>query len=320
MALAYEDENRKRKALMGQMTDSPTQLTEAIPGQGAAMPSAPPVPTGGNMTFDKAIQRGYKEDTANPGHALMNSGSGPTKEENAAFRAANGTPESWAEVDRLSGLQGAEGSDSSMPPLPTEPPPLPGDDRQQPTTPGLTPEFKGDFSRLTGYDKEKFDANKDDAKYQIGRTLSGFDPRQGITPEVLAALNALGYGNFSGSGQRLSLKGLTDKGRAANLQGDYEGADFIQGFSGGNGKWAYADPVEEAKQASMAGGSGGGIDGTPGTYSDTSGDYPPEMQAALNGGGVPTDNAYFMKLLDQLQKASGPESTNRKALMTLMKQ
>src|SRR5262245_54996324 len=49
-----------------------------------------------------------------------------------------------------------------------------------------------DFSRMTGYDEGKFNANKQDAKYQIGRTLAQFDPRQGITPEVLQALNGLG--------------------------------------------------------------------------------------------------------------------------------
>jgi hypothetical protein len=106
-----------------------------------------------------------------------------------------------------------------------------------------------DFGRMTGYDQGKWDANKQDAKYQIGRTLAQFDPRQGVTPEVLAGLNGLGYGTFSGQGDKLNLTGLTDKGRQNKLSGDYSGADFIQGFKSGNGKWGYADPFAEAQQA-----------------------------------------------------------------------
>lgn len=143
------------------------------------------------------------------------------------------------------------------------------------TATGASTAPAGDFSRLMGYDKGKFDANKDDAKYQMGRVLSQFDPRQGITPDVLAALNGLGYGNFSGTGQNLSLSGLTDKGRQANLQGDYNKADFIGGYSGGNGKWTYADPVEEAKQAAQGG--GGGLGPIP------AGGGNAWMDAALNG-------------------------------------
>lgn len=114
-----------------------------------------------------------------------------------------------------------------------------------------------DFSRLTGYDQGKFDANKDDGKYQVGGALSQHDPRLGITPDVLKSLNALGYGTYSGSGQKLSLTGLTDKGRAAGIQGDFRDADYVVGFSGGDGKWGYVDPVQESRDAAK-GGAGGG--------------------------------------------------------------
>lgn len=104
-----------------------------------------------------------------------------------------------------------------------------------------------DFSRLVGYDAGKFnDPNKKSAKYQIGHTLAGFDPTQGITPDVVNALNGLGLGTFSGSGDKLNLSGLTDAGRQAGLTGNYTGADFIQGFKSGNGKWGYSDPFAEA--------------------------------------------------------------------------
>lgn len=126
----------------------------------------------------------------------------------------------------------------------------------------------GDFSRLQGYDAGKFnDPNKQTAKYQMGRTLAGFDPSKGLTPEVLAALNALGFGTFSGQGDKLSLSGLTEAGRKAGLVGDYKDADFNVGFKTGNGKWGYQDPAYEAmyptETASAGSGSGGGLGGDP---------------------------------------------------------
>lgn len=127
-----------------------------------------------------------------------------------------------------------------------------------------------DFSRMTGYDQTKWDANKQDAKYQMGRTLAQFDPRGGITPEVVEALNKLGYGTFSGQGDKLALSGLTEFGRQHKLSGDYTGADFIQGFKSGNGKWGYADPVAEAAET---------------------GSLSPELLAILQGGDIQQQTA-----------------------------
>ena len=159
-----------------------------------------------------------------------------------------------------------------------------------------------DFSRLSGYDEGKFNANKNDAKYQMGGVLSGFDPRQGVTPEVLAGLNKLGYGTFSGQGDKLSLSGLTDAGRAANLQGDYKDADFIGGFKTGNGKWGYADPVEEAKQAAAAP-QGGQMMPFMGSRiaSPLQSSGSDNVQAALGQmGGAATDSSLLQKLIAQL--------------------
>jgi hypothetical protein len=121
------------------------------------------------------------------------------------------------------------------------------------------------FGWLTGYDQNKFnDPKHTSAKYSIGRILSQFDPSKGITPEVIAALNSLGYGTFSGNGDKLSLTGLTDAGRQAGLTGDYNGADFVVGYNSGHGLWGYADPVAEAAQGGGAGGTANG--GSTTTY------------------------------------------------------
>lgn len=152
-----------------------------------------------------------------------------------------------------------------------------------------------------GYNRDKLnDQNKQNAKYSMGRTLAGFDSRQGITPDVLAALNALGYGTFSGQGDKLSLAGLTDKGRQAELVGDYQGADFIEGFKGGNGKWSYQDPAEEARLAREAPpGLGGGLPNMGGMHPLLGGDALANIQAALGQFSGPSSN--IQALLAQLQ-------------------
>lgn len=153
-----------------------------------------------------------------------------------------------------------------------------------------------DFSRLVGYDQGKFnDPNKQSAKYQIGRTLSGFDSTKGLTPEAIAALNGLGFGSYTGQGDKLSLSGLTDKGRQAGLVGDFKDADFNVGFKSGNGKWGYADPAEEARVAAEGGGASpaGGGGGMSLTSLDPllSGDPMAKIQAALSKLQGPRDNA-----------------------------
>lgn len=163
-----------------------------------------------------------------------------------------------------------------------------------------------DFSRLAGYNEDKFNANKDDAKYQMGGVLSGFDPRQGITPDVLAALNKLGYGNFSGQGDKLSLSGLTDAGRKANLTGDYKDADFVQGLHGGNGKWGYADPAAEAAQ--------GGMDpagAVPNPLMNT-------MPGGVGGNAALGSEDFFKQLMQRAQAAAGPGAMDQNALLSQM--
>lgn len=141
------------------------------------------------------------------------------------------------------------GAPESAPPQPTAPASAPASSAPPPQT--STPAPWAARYGYEGYNRDKLlDPTHKSAKYQIGRTLiGGFDPRQGFTPEAIAALNGLGFGTFSGSGQKLSLRGLTDAGRAAGLLGDYTDADFIKGFDTGNGIWHYSDPYAESLSA-----------------------------------------------------------------------
>lgn len=164
-----------------------------------------------------------------------------------------------------------------------------------------------DYSRLSaGFSRDKLnDPNKHSAKYDMARTFAGFDPKQGVTSDVLAALNKLGYGTFSGSGDKVNLSGLTDVGRKAGLTGDYSGADDIQGLHSDNPQWGYADPYAEAQQgggsAPVGAPMGGG--GLPGGNIDSllSGDPMAQIQAALaQYAGQPRSNASAL-----LQKLAG---------------
>lgn len=98
-----------------------------------------------------------------------------------------------------------------------------------------------DFGRVMGFDAGKFnDPNKHDFKYDTGRVLSRFDPRQGFTPDVIAALNnELGgtYGNFSGSGDKLSLTGA----KGAKDAADFANQDWVYALKAGNDatKWNF---------------------------------------------------------------------------------
>jgi hypothetical protein len=87
--------------------------------------------------------------------------------------------------------------------------------------------------RLEGFDQGKLDSGHDSPKYQIGRTLSNFDPRGGLTPEALEALNKLGIGTFSGT---------RDKLRVENGDPRFNGLsefDVVRDFDG-TGDWQFA--------------------------------------------------------------------------------
>jgi hypothetical protein len=106
-------------------------------------------------------------------------------------------------------------------------------------------------SALEGYDSGKLNSGHASPKYLIGRTLSNFDPRQGVTPEVLAALNSLGIGQFSGS---------KDKVQIANGDPRFEGVnaiDLVRGFNDPNsgGGWQFgAEGGPSQAAAPQAGG------------------------------------------------------------------
>lgn len=157
-------------------------------------------------------------------------------------------------VDELGGLPGAGGLQAPA----GMPPPIegPNADPLGPASPEpMAAPRQQDFGRTMGYDAGKFnDPNKRDFKYDTGRILSQFDPRQGFTPDVLAELNKLDYGTFSAGRDpsRLSLTGAKN----AKDAGDFTDQDWVFAHKANNDatKWNYGGGAVADAEAARGGG------------------------------------------------------------------
>lgn len=186
---------------------------------------------------------------------------------------------------------------------------VPGADKAK-SDPFSIPDSVYSTAAPSGWDPAKWaDKNKHDAKYDMRRVLNDLDPKQGWTPDALARVNSLGYGQFtSDGGDGLNLSGITDAGRKAGLSGDYQGADFINGFKGDHPTWGYSDPVAEAAEAKAAGPARKMI-GQMGA-----GAGPSSFQGIQSM--VPTDTNTFNRLQQTLaQILGGPKALEQEELM-----
>lgn len=149
--------------------------------------------------------------------------------------AGGGDPRRRALMDQM----GQPGSVPEPPPVEAAPVPVPAAVAEPAAAAAPGPDYKsvGQYGgSLEGYDSGKLNnPDKQTAKYQIGRALSHFDPRQGMTPEAIAALNGLGIGQFSGEGDKLRVTGGTN-----GLHGDTD-LDMVRGIKDPNsgGGWQY---------------------------------------------------------------------------------
>ena len=100
---------------------------------------------------------------------------------------------------------------------------------------------------MEGFDSGKLgNAEHNTPKYQIARAIQNFDPKAGVTPEVLAALNALGIGTFEGQGDKVRVSGNMDP----RFEG-YTTIDLVRGFRGPGGgqAWQYGAENPDAPAA-----------------------------------------------------------------------
>ena len=118
---------------------------------------------------------------------------------------------------------------------------------QAPMTPAAQGGLGAFGGKLEGFDMNKMNSGHDSPKYQFGRVMSQFDPKGGITQDMLNALNALGLGTVSGNigGDKIQLGGNIDP----RFNGE-TGFDLIRDLENGGG-WQWG-------ALSGGGGNGGG--------------------------------------------------------------
>jgi hypothetical protein len=94
---------------------------------------------------------------------------------------------------------------------------------------------------MQGFEAGKLaDPNKQTEKYQLGRVFQGHDPKLGVTEALLAELNALDIGDFSGGGDKLTVANSRNGARFGAGGTD----DVIKAFKAQNGETMW-DPWED---------------------------------------------------------------------------
>lgn len=304
MALAYEDEARRRRALIGQMGAGEEYAPSMTPKPSMNTISPEPPPMGGGPSVPLPIPE--PKPAVQPARPELpyQSNSIP------GIREGEDDPNNPSNIPPIEGPPSGPIDDPTVTPPPSpETTPKPQDTTQWDTDgygkPGYTATHYG--SAPAGWDPTKWaDPNHQSPKYVVGRILVEAGDLKDPAKRNAAIENikkAYPGAQFNGK-DKISIDG---------------GKTWVDIFGGaGAGQFTPAWMPDE-------GGTGEATTQTTpsGTdYSQTSGldasNYPPEMQAALNGGVVPTDNTYFMKLLETMKDRTG--TPDRKALLTLMKQ
>jgi hypothetical protein len=165
-------------------------------------------------------------------------------------------------------------------------------------------------AKMGGWAGDKFQKPWADQseKYQIGTVLSNFDPKGGVTPEVVAALNAANIhgAQFSGEGDQLKVNNLTGYDRF----GSGGTADVVKGLKGNNEDtawqpWFVDDQAGGGmggnQQAALGNAIQGGAWGENGAYGSQ-----PWMSRNTQTGGDALQLIY--KLLGPLMSQTGLDS------------
>lgn len=200
--------------------------------------------------------------------------------------------------------------------------PLPTESPESPTTPAKTYNtrlMEGDPSKFTpeheaGSPKYDFLNLARSNKYDYTQMPEMLKELQGgPNGRLWQGWTADGKGNFVFTGDPKQLAPEWNGVTHVDAVGAF--GNLSQGKEAGGWRWG----VDEGGQGSTPGQSGGPIPQNgmiPGSAGDMSGD---DLLTSLNQG-VPTDNTFFQKLLDQLRAQAGPQSTDRAAMLAQMQQ
>lgn len=163
------------------------------------------------------------------------------------------------------GFDVGEPRPGSIPDLPSQASPV----AQQATSGAPKPDYSGwGQYGIEGIDAGKVASGHASPKYQIARIQSHFDPTQGVTPDMLSALNSLGIGDFSGGKDWIYVNNGVDKFdgvkgadiiRNEGPQGAWQGWGGDYGIPGGS----YSGGAGSAGQSGMAPGLSSLLTGNP---------------------------------------------------------
>lgn len=160
---------------------------------------------------------------------------------------------------------------------------------------------------VEGTDFAKRDAGHSSPKYDMLRTLSGYDPKGGITDEAWAALEALGImgqGAERLSGDKIRL----GQGADPRFNGVTE-IDFVRNLTGdGDAAWQYGAYDPNARTATGSGARMAGF-----------GSYAPGQEPGINSL-FPMDQMTYKTLQDQIQQIlGGQQMFDRDMLLSLLR-
>jgi hypothetical protein len=160
---------------------------------------------------------------------------------------------------------------------------------------------------MRGFEADKLsaDPSQQSEKYKIGNVFKKYDPKGGVTPEMLAELNGLGIAEFSGSGDKLTVNNTKNDPRF----GRGGTADVVYGIKGQNADTAWQPWfIDEGGGQPQAGAPGAG------------------MGQMMSGGGAssfeslaPTDSDFFKRLMAQAGTVlGGNQAFDREALLRML--
>lgn len=189
------------------------------------------------------------------------------------------------------GITGGGSLDAGLAPAPTDP---------------LAAAAPAQTYGMRGFEQSKLDrpVEEQSEKYKMGNIFKKYDPKGGVTPEMIAELNGLGIAEFSGEGDKLTVNNTKNDPRF----GRGGTSDVVYGMKGQNADTAWqpwfideggGDPAAGFPQTSRS-------DASPSSFETIS-------QLA------PTDTGFLKKLQDQIAEALGGYSNlDRSALLNLI--
>jgi len=183
-----------------------------------------------------------------------------------------------------------------------------------PGTPAVPPPAAapaGNYA-MRGFEADKLaaDPSQQSEKYKMGNIFKKYDPKGGVTQAMLDELNALGIAEFSGTGDKLSVKNTKNDPRF----GTGGTADVVYAHDAQNQDTAWQPWFMD--EGGGGAGAGGAARGFPMTMGG--GDNAPSSFETIQSL-TPTDTNFMKRLQDMLaQSLGGYSNMDRDSLLQML--